>query len=47
MARLYAEICHELRDQGRVLSQFDILLVALASSIGSTILSSDRDFEAV
>jgi predicted nucleic acid-binding protein len=29
------------------LSQVDILLVALARSIGSTLLSSDRDFEAL
>lgn len=40
IAPLYAEIYHELRDQGRVLSQVDILLVALARSIGSTLLSS-------
>jgi len=47
IAPLYAEIYHELRDQGRALSQVDILLVALARSIGSTFLSSDRDFEAL
>lgn len=45
IAPLYAEIYHELRDQGRVLSQVDLLLVALARSMGSTLLSSDRDFK--
>jgi predicted nucleic acid-binding protein len=46
IAPLYAENYHELRDQGRVLSQVDMLLVALARSIGATLPSSDRDFEA-
>jgi predicted nucleic acid-binding protein len=47
IAPLYAELYHELRTQGRVLSQVDMLLVALARSMGSTLLSSDRDFEAI
>jgi len=47
IAPLYAETYHELRDRGQALSQVDILLVALARSNGSTLLSSDRDFEAI
>src|SRR5207249_4220081 len=47
IAPLYAELYHELRNRGRVLSQVDMLLVALARSMGSTLLSSDRDFEAI
>jgi tRNA(fMet)-specific endonuclease VapC len=47
IAPLYAEIYHELRDEGRVLSQVDMLLVALARSMNATILTSDRDFGAV
>jgi tRNA(fMet)-specific endonuclease VapC len=47
IAPLYAQIYHELRDQGRILSQVDMLLVALARSMNVTILTSDRDFEAI
>ncbi len=47
IAPLYAEIYHDLRARGRVLSQVDMLLVALARSMNATILTSDRDFEAL
>ena len=45
--RLYAEIYHELRSRGRVLSQVDMMLAAQARYLGATLLTSDRDFEAV
>jgi tRNA(fMet)-specific endonuclease VapC len=47
IAPLYAEIFSELRDRGRVLSQVDILLAALSRSMDATLLTSDRDFEAL
>ncbi|MGZ3486442.1 MAG: type II toxin-antitoxin system VapC family toxin [Isosphaeraceae bacterium] len=43
----YAEIYHDLRARGRVLSQVDMLLAALARSMNATLLTSDRDFEAL
>ena len=46
-ARLYGDIFQELRRRGRVLSQVDIMLAALARQMGLTLLSTDRDFEAV
>jgi tRNA(fMet)-specific endonuclease VapC len=36
---LYAEIYHDLRSQGRVLSQVDMLLAALARSMNATLLT--------
>ena len=47
LAPLYAEIFHYLRANGRVLSQVDMMLVALARSMGATLLTSDGDFEAL
>jgi tRNA(fMet)-specific endonuclease VapC len=47
IASLYAEIYHRLRDQGRDLSQVDLLLAALARSMDATLLTSDRDFDAI
>jgi tRNA(fMet)-specific endonuclease VapC len=47
MVRLYGELYLELRDRGRVLSQVDMMLVAMARSMGLTLLTADRDFEAV
>jgi len=38
---------HALRARGRVLSQVDMVLVALARSMNATLLTSDRDFEAL
>jgi tRNA(fMet)-specific endonuclease VapC len=46
-ARLYGEAFRELRDKGRALSQVDIMLVALTRQMDLTLLTSDRDFEAV
>ena len=47
LAPVYAEIFHYLRVRGRVLSQVDMMLTALARSMGATLLTSDRDFEAL
>ena len=46
LAPLYAGMYHSLREEGRVLSQVDMLLGALARSLNATLLTSDRDFEA-
>lgn len=45
--RLYGTVYLELRRQGRVLSQVDIILAALARQHGLTVLTTDRDFEAL
>src|SRR5262249_40625960 len=47
IATLYAEIYHRLRDQGQVLSQVDTPLAALSRSMDATLLTSDRDFDAL
>lgn len=47
IAPIYAEIFHDLRARGRVLSQVDMLLAALSRSMDATLLTSDRDFEAL
>lgn len=47
LAPIYGRIYQELRTAGRVLSQVDIMLAALASQMKLTLLTSDRDFEAV
>jgi tRNA(fMet)-specific endonuclease VapC len=46
-ARLYGEIFNELRQKGRVLSQVDMMLAALGRQHKLTVLTSDRDFEAL
>jgi len=46
-ASLYGEIYHELRRRGRILSQVDIVLAALARQMKLTLLTTDRDFEAL
>lgn len=46
-ARLYGEIHQDLRRRGRVLSQVDIMLAALARQMNLTLLTTDRDFEAL
>src|SRR5258708_21264710 len=43
----YGEIYQELRGRGRVLSQVDMLLAALARQMKLTLITSDRDFEAL
>jgi len=44
---LYGTVYLELRRQGRVLSQVDIMLAALARQHKLIVLTTDRDFEAV
>lgn len=46
-ARLYGAVYIELRRQGRVLSQVDMMLAALARQHKLTVLTTDRDFEAL
>ncbi len=47
VARLYGTIFLDLRSRGRALSQVDIMLAALAKFMKLTILTADRDFEAL
>ncbi|HMF10986.1 MAG TPA: type II toxin-antitoxin system VapC family toxin [Gemmataceae bacterium] len=46
-ARLYGVVYIELRHSGRALSQVDTMLAALARQHGLTVLTTDRDFEAL
>jgi tRNA(fMet)-specific endonuclease VapC len=46
-ARQYGGLYNELREKGRVLSQVDMMLAALARQHKLTILTTDRDFEAL
>jgi len=43
----YGSIFNELRRAGRVLSQVDMILAAMARQHSLTLLTSDRDFEAL
>ena len=43
----YGELYHELRRRGRALSQVDIMLAAMATHLSATIVTTDRDFEAL
>ena len=45
--RLYGAVYIELRHLGRALSQVDMLLAALARQHRLTVLTTDRDFEAL
>ncbi len=47
IARLYGEISFELQNKGRVLDHVDTLLGALARNLDLTLLTTDRDFEAL
>ena len=47
LAPVYGNLYLELRKSGRVLSQVDLLLAALARQVGLTVLTTDRDFEAI
>jgi tRNA(fMet)-specific endonuclease VapC len=47
IARVYAEIYHEVRARGRALSQLDMILAALSRLLNATLLTDDRDFEAL
>lgn len=46
-ARFYGQVYIELRRQGRVLSQVDMMLAAFARQHKLTVLTTDRDFEAL
>lgn len=46
-ARLYGEIHRDLRQRGRVLSQVDMMLAALARQMQLTVVTSDQDFAAL
>jgi predicted nucleic acid-binding protein len=46
-AVLFGELYHELRRKGRALSQVDIMLAALTRQMSATLVTTDRDFEAV
>jgi predicted nucleic acid-binding protein len=43
-AQNYGEIQHDLKLRGRVLSQVDVMLAALARQMNLTIVTSDKDF---
>jgi tRNA(fMet)-specific endonuclease VapC len=45
--RLYGNVFIELRRAGRVLSQVDMMLAALARQHKLTVLTTDRDFKAL
>ncbi len=47
VARAYGQIYLNLKSQGRILSQVDMMLAAMASSMDVTVLTCDRDFEAI
>jgi len=47
VARAYGEVFQELRRRGRVLSQVDMILAALARQRDFTLATADRDFEAL
>jgi predicted nucleic acid-binding protein len=47
VAERYADIVRDLRSRGRILSQVDMMLAALARETGATLLTTDRDFEAL
>jgi tRNA(fMet)-specific endonuclease VapC len=43
----YAKVYHELKAAGRALSQVDMLLAAVARHMNATLLTADKDFEAL
>jgi tRNA(fMet)-specific endonuclease VapC len=46
-ALAYGVVFHELRRRGRVLSQVDMMLAALARVMDLTLVTADRDFAAL
>jgi len=46
-ARIYGDVYMDLRRRGRVLSQVDMMVAALARQMKLTVLTTDRDFEAL
>jgi len=47
VALIYGELYQDLRTRGKALSQVDIILAALARVMDVTLVSTDRDFEAL
>ena len=47
VARRYGEVFKDLRSRGRVLSQVDMILASLAELHDVTLVTTDRDFEAL
>ncbi len=47
VTRVYGQVYLELERRGRALSQVDMMLAALARLMNLTLLTSDRDFEAL
>jgi predicted nucleic acid-binding protein len=45
--RFYGEVYHDLRGQGSVLSQVDMVLTAVARQHKLTVLTTDQDFAAL
>jgi tRNA(fMet)-specific endonuclease VapC len=46
-ARLFGILHHDLKRRGRVLSQVDMMLAALARQMNLTLVTSDNDFTAL
>jgi len=46
-ANIYGVIHHDLKRRGRVLSQVDMMLAALARQMMLTVATTDRDFDAL
>lgn len=47
IARIYEPLALGLKARGRVLSQVDMMVASLALSLDATVLTTDRDFEAI
>jgi predicted nucleic acid-binding protein len=47
VARIYGTLYRELKRRGRALSQVDLMLGSLAVHMNLTLLTTDRDFEAL
>ena len=45
--QIYGELYMELRRRGRILSQVDLMVAALARQSKLTVLTTDRDFDAL
>lgn len=46
-AAIYGKLYKELRAKGRILSQVDMMVASLARQLKLTVLTTDRDFEAL
>jgi tRNA(fMet)-specific endonuclease VapC len=46
-AKIYGSLYHEMKRGGRVMSQVDLILAAMALQRSLILLTSDRDFEAL